>query len=93
MVKIRAFTGYLANQTHLKEILSFPYDVLNSEEARRLAEGNPKSFLHCNKPEIDLPADHDPYDQKVYQQGRTNLLKFIESGLIQKDTSKTMYIY
>ena len=77
MVKIRPFTGYLANTNYLKEILSFPYDVLDSTEARRLAYGNPKSFLHCNKPEIDLPVEHDPYDDAVYQKGRTNLLSFI----------------
>lgn len=62
MVKIRSFTGYLANQEHLIEILAPPYDVLNTEEAREMAKGNPMSFLHCNKPEIDLPEDTDPYD-------------------------------
>jgi uncharacterized protein (DUF1015 family) len=62
MVKIRAFTGYLARQDLLKQILSPPYDVLNTEEARKMAEGNPMSFLHVNKPEIDLSDDIDPYD-------------------------------
>ena len=66
MVKIRSFTGHLANPNYLKQILSFPYDVLNTEEAVKLAEGNPMSFLHCNKPEIDLPPDQDPYSEEVY---------------------------
>jgi uncharacterized protein (DUF1015 family) len=51
------------------------------------------SFLHVNKPEIDLPADLNPYDPKVYEQGRDALLSFIEKGYIVKDTEKTMYIY
>ena len=93
MVKIRAFTGYLANPAHIQEIISPPYDVLNTEEARVMAHGNPMSFLHVNKPEIDLPADLDPYDPKVYEQGRDALLSFIEKGYIVKDTEKTMYIY
>lgn len=93
MVKIRAFTGHLGNVEHLDKILSPPYDVLNTEEARKMAEGNPMSFLHCNKPEIDLPADCDPYDMKVYEGGRDTLLDFIKKGYIVKDDCKTMYIY
>lgn len=93
MVKIRAFTGHLGNTQDLQEILAPPYDVLNTEEARKLAEGKPKSFLHCNKPEIDLPEDHDPYSMKVYETGRDNLKAFIEKGHIIKDSEKTMYIY
>jgi len=93
MVKIRAFTGHLGNDQHLSQILSPPYDVLNTEEARKMAEGNPLSFLHCNKPEIDLPADLDPYDMKVYEGGRDTLLEFIAKGYIVKDTEKTMYVY
>jgi uncharacterized protein (DUF1015 family) len=93
MVKIRAFTGHLGNVKHLQKILSPPYDVLNSAEAREMAKGNPMSFLHCNKPEIDLPLDCHPYDQKVYEMGRDNLQHFIKEGLVQKDPEATMYIY
>jgi uncharacterized protein (DUF1015 family) len=93
MVKIRAFTGYLGNKDHLKEILAPPYDVLNTEEARKMAEGNPMSFLHCNKPEIDLSDEIDPYDMKVYEGGRDTLLEFIKKGYIIKDDKKIMYVY
>lgn len=58
-----------------------------------MAKGNPKSFLHCNKPEIDLPEDCHPYDDKVYEKGRDNLIDFIKDGLIIKDPEDTMYIY
>lgn len=93
MVKIRAFTGHLGNVKNLKAILAPPYDVLDSKEAREMAKGNPMSFLHCNKPEIDLPEDLDPYDAKVYEMGRDNLQSFIDQGHIIKDEEKTMYIY
>jgi uncharacterized protein (DUF1015 family) len=58
-----------------------------------MANGNPKSFLHCNKPEIDLPADCHPYDMKVYEKGRDNLQQFIADKLIIKDDAKRMYVY
>jgi uncharacterized protein (DUF1015 family) len=93
MVKIRAFTGHLCNVKHLTEVLSPPYDVLNTAEAREMAKGKPMSFLHCNKPEIDLPDDCDPYDMKVYETGRDNLKSFIDKEIIIKDAEKTMYIY
>ena len=51
------------------------------------------SFLHVNKPEIDLPPSTDPYDDSVYNKGRENLLKFIEKGYLVEDSEETMYIY
>ena len=51
------------------QVASPPYDVLNSDEARKMAEGNPISFLHINKPEIDLPVGTDVYSGQVYEKG------------------------
>jgi len=62
MVKVKPFQGFLANKQLASKIISPPYDVLSSKEARVMANNNPYSFLHVNKPEIDLPADLDPYD-------------------------------
>ena len=73
MVKIRPFQGYLANHSLASKILAPPYDVVNTKEARVLSEGNPYSFLHVNKPEIDLPDSTNPYDEIVYQTGKNNL--------------------
>lgn len=64
------------------DIISPAYDVINTEEARVMAEGNPRSFLQVNKPEITLSPDLDPYDESVYQRGRQNLLHFIEQGYL-----------
>lgn len=66
MVKIRSFKGYLANKDHVHKVISPAYDTLNTEEARDMADGNPMSFLHVNKPEIDLPKETDPYAPEVY---------------------------
>jgi uncharacterized protein (DUF1015 family) len=47
-----------------------------------MAEGNPMSFLHCTKPEIDLPPETDPYDMSVYEGGRDTLKAFVEKGFL-----------
>ncbi len=62
MVKVRPFQAFLANKTIASKLISPPYDVLSSSEARLLAQDNPFSFLHVKKPEIDLHPDIDPYD-------------------------------
>jgi len=58
-----------------------------------MAEGNDVSFLHVNKPEIDLPLDQDPYGDLVYQTGHKNLHSWIDKGLLQKDDASRFYIY
>jgi len=73
MVSIRPFRGFLANAGLARQIISPPYDVIDSKEARKMAHGNPISFLHVNKPEIDLPVDQDQYADIVYQTGKQNL--------------------
>jgi uncharacterized protein (DUF1015 family) len=61
MVLIKPFKGFLANKQIAHKLISPPYDVINSLEARKLAEGNPYSFLHVKKPEINLSLATDPY--------------------------------
>jgi uncharacterized protein (DUF1015 family) len=73
MVVLKPFRGYLANKTIASKLIAPPYDVINTEEARKMAHNNPYSFLHVNKPEIDLPVDTDPYSDLVYRTGRINL--------------------
>lgn len=80
MVKIRSFKGLLANKYYCEKIIAPAYDTLNSAEAREMASGNPCSFLHVNKPEIDLREDMNPYDTQVYEQGRDALQHFIKEG-------------
>ena len=66
MVLLRPFRGYLANKSLASKIISPPYDVINTAEARIMAKDNKYSFLHVNKPEIDLPEETDPYSDIVY---------------------------
>ena len=93
MVKIRTFKGALANKDHVLDVISPAYDTLNTEEAREMVKGNDMSFLHVNKPEIDLPVGTDPYHSDVYLKGRDNLKMFIEKGYLVEDAEPTLYIY
>ena len=70
-----------------------PYDVISSDEARKLADGKENSFLRVNKPEIDLPASLSSYDLRVYERGAKNLQEFIARGWLQKDVAPSYYIY
>ena len=70
-----------------------PYDVLNTEEAREMAAGNPLSFLHVNKPEIDLPPDIDHYAEEVYAKGAENLGRLIQDGVFVREPEPALYLY
>jgi uncharacterized protein (DUF1015 family) len=70
-----------------------PYDVLSSEEARTAAAHDQYSFLHVTKSEIDMPVDLSIYDSSVYEKAKTNLLQFIEQGVLFKEQSDCYYIY
>jgi uncharacterized protein (DUF1015 family) len=75
------------------QVASRPYDVLNSEEARVEAKGNPYSFLHVTKSEIDLPADIDTHSKAVYEKAKENLQQLISSGVLVKEDKPCYYIY
>ena len=70
-----------------------PYDVLSSEEARTAAAHDQYSFLHVTKSEIDMPVDLSIYDSSVYEKAKSNLLQFIEQGVLFKEQSDCYYIY
>ena len=75
------------------EVAAVPYDVVNREEAAALAAGNPSSFLHVGRPDIDLPADTDAYDARVYAQGRSALDAFLADGTLVRDAEPALYLY
>lgn len=77
----------------VSRIASPPYDVLNSDEARRLVGDDPYSFLHVIKPEIDLDPGVDPYSDSVYERGRENLASMIERGWLVRDEKPAYYVY
>ncbi len=93
MPLIRPFPGLRPAPQHTAGVIAPPYDVLNSDEARARAAGRPHSFLHISKPEIDLPADIDPYDPRVYARGRENFRAMLASGVIRRDPAPYYYFY
>jgi uncharacterized protein (DUF1015 family) len=74
-------------------VASVPYDVVTTEEARALAEGEPYSFLHVIRPEIDLPPGTDIHDDAVYAAGRENLDRFEAEGVLVRDEKPKLYLY
>lgn len=93
MVKIKGLKGIRPKQDLAEKIASRPYDVLNSAEARVEAAGNPYSFLHVVKSEIDLPENTDHYDERVYLKAAENLQTMIKNGWLIQDDSECIYVY
>jgi uncharacterized protein (DUF1015 family) len=93
MARIEPFQGLRPRKDLTEKIAAPPYDVLSSEEARELAKGNPYSFLHVGKPEIDLPAGTDLYADEVYAKGKENFTRFIKEKALLQDKKKCFYIY
>ena len=93
MAILKAFKGFRPLKEYAAQIASRPYDVLNSEEAREEAKGNPLSFLHVIKPEIDLPPGTDLHSPEVYRKGKENLDKMIRDGILLQDKEEYLYIY
>lgn len=93
MSLIRPFAGLRPIPAQAAEVIAPPYDVLNSAEARQRAQGRPWSFLHISKPEIDLPADTDPYSESVYLKGAENLQRLLNFSILKPDTQPYYYLY
>ncbi len=93
MSNIKPFCGLRPTKEMAEKVASPPYDVVNSNEAREMAKGNPYTFLHINKPEIDLPAETNIYDKTVYDKGAENLNKLINDGILFHDDKPCFYLY
>lgn len=93
MAKVKPFKGIRPPKSMVEEVVSRPYDVLNSEEARKEAEGNPKSLYHIIKPEIDFEPGTDEHDPKVYAKAAENFKAFQRNGWLVQDDKDHYYIY
>ena len=93
MAVLKAFKGLRPPAELAKQVASRPYDVLNSEEARKEAGGNEFSLLHIIKPEIDLSPDVDVHDQSVYEKALENFNMFRQKGWLVQDDKEYLYIY
>lgn len=93
MAKVKPFKGVRPPREFVEEVTSRPYDVLNSEEARKEADGNPKSLYHIIKPEIDFEPGTDEHDPKVYGKAVENFRSFQDNGWLVQDDREHYYIY
>ena len=93
MAKVKPFKGIRPPREMVTEVASRPYDVLNSEEARQEAEGNPKSLYHIIKPEINFEPGTDEHDPKVYDSAVENFNAFQQNGWLVQDENEHYYIY
>ncbi|MBU3182613.1 DUF1015 domain-containing protein [Clostridium psychrophilum] len=93
MAVVRAFKAYRPQLDLVEKVAALPYDVMDSEEAREMVKGNPYSFLHVDKSEVDLPLEIDIHDEKVYLKARDNLQKMISNKVYIKEKKPCMYIY
>ena len=93
MAIVKPFAALRPDPRLASRICELPYDVMSSEEARQVAAGNPLSFLHVSKPEIDLPPGMDVYAAEVYAKGRENFQELIAQGALRQDTQACFYLY
>ncbi len=93
MAKVKPFRGVRPPKELVTQVASRPYDVLNSEEARKESEGNEKSLYHIIKPEIDFEPGTDEHDPRVYDKAVENFKAFQQKGWLVQDDKEHYYIY
>jgi uncharacterized protein (DUF1015 family) len=93
MISISPFKALRPEPQFAKQVASRPYDVLSSKEAKTEAEGNPYSFLHITKSEIDLPGQTDIHSNEVYEKAKENLDAFISRSVLFSESKPCYYIY
>jgi uncharacterized protein (DUF1015 family) len=85
MVTIKPFAALRPKPDLAARVCELPYDVMSSEEARQLTVGNPLSFLHVSKPEIDLAPSVDIYSPEVYAKGKENFQRLMGDGVLRQE--------
>ncbi|HIZ01849.1 MAG TPA: DUF1015 domain-containing protein [Candidatus Bacteroides merdipullorum] len=93
MATIKPFKGLRPPRQLVERVASRPYDVLNSDEARREAEGNEMSLYHIIRPEIDFPVGTDEHDERVYRKAAENFQLWQDRGWLVQDPEERYYIY
>ncbi len=93
MALITAFKALRPQPQYAKHVASRPYDVLNSKEAKEEAAGNPFTFLHITKSEIDLPENIEIHSQEVYDTAKKNLNAFLQRNILFREEKRCYYIY
>lgn len=92
-MKIKAFKAWCARPDLAEKIASVPYDVVDTPEATALAAGNPFSFLHVSRAEIDMAPGVNPYSDAVYRKGHETLVRFQKEGILHQEASPQLFVY
>jgi uncharacterized protein (DUF1015 family) len=90
---VRPFAALRPTAEHAAAVIAPPYDVVSADEARALAAGRPRSFLHISRPEIDLPPGSSPYSGEAYAQGARSLQRLVADGVLVREAAPTFYVY
>src|SRR5512140_2581997 len=90
---IRPFRALRPSPSNVESVSAVPYDVVNTEEARAMASGNPLSFLHVSRAEIDLPPATDPYSDAVYAKALENFTRLRQSAPLVVEDVPAVYFY
>lgn len=93
MARIHPFRALRPAPAAAARVAAVPYDVVNTEEARRLAGGNPLSFLHVSRAEIDLPPDTHPYSDEVYARAAANFEALKAQAPMVVEEAASLYVY
>ena len=93
MATISPFKAVRPTPSYALQVASPPYDVLSSQEAREAVAGNPHSFLHITKSEVDMPANLSIYDVSVYEKAKSNLASMMQNGILMQEEKACYYIY
>ncbi|MCX6980626.1 MAG: DUF1015 family protein [Verrucomicrobia bacterium] len=92
MLRIRAFQGLVPDPSQVTDIACVPYDVLNTDEARVLAEGKPNTLLRVDRAELELPADTNPYSDAVYARAKANFERLQQNGALRRESTPAIYL-
>ena len=93
MSTVRPFRALRPDKKYADKVISLPYDVMNRKEASEMAEGNPYSFLHICRAEIDMPEQDNVYDRSVYEKARDNIAGYLDNGVFMREEKPALYIY
>lgn len=92
-MRVKAFKAWRPAEGKAESVASVPYDVVDTKQAAALAAGNPDSFLHVVRAEIDLPEGTDAYSDVVYNQAKANLQRLMDDGVLVREEKPTIYLY
>ncbi len=93
MAIVKPFRAIRPGKEYAHQVISLPYDVMNREEAAKMAEENPYSFLHICRSEIDLPQVENPYTEQVYNKAKKNIEGYLADGVLIREEKPLLYVY